>query len=176
MLRLLLLRHAKSDWGHPGLPDHDRPLNARGRREAARMGRWLREHGLVPAGALVSTARRTTETAGLVLGAALGAAAEESGKELPPSAQRLPGLYGASPHRIVQIVRREGGAVSPLLVVGHNPGMQGLAGWFRGRWRRFPTAALLVAAVEADRWAELNPTRAVTVEHFLRPGDLPPSA
>jgi len=43
MKRLILMRHAKSDWGDPGLPDHDRPLNKRGRRAATALGHWLRD-------------------------------------------------------------------------------------------------------------------------------------
>ena len=42
--RLILLRHAKSDW--PDVPDRDRPLAKRGRRDAPKIGRWLRDHGL----------------------------------------------------------------------------------------------------------------------------------
>ena len=47
-LQLLLIRHAKSEWGGPALPDHERPLNERGRRDAPRMGRWIAEQGLAP--------------------------------------------------------------------------------------------------------------------------------
>ena len=41
--QLMLLRHAKSDW--PDVPDRDRPLAKRGRRDAPVVGRWLRQHG-----------------------------------------------------------------------------------------------------------------------------------
>ena len=41
MKTLLILRHAKSAWGNPGLPDHERPLNKRGKRDAPRMGQLL---------------------------------------------------------------------------------------------------------------------------------------
>jgi len=48
MRRLMLLRHAKSDWASPGLRDHDRPLNPRGREAAAKMGTYMVRHALVP--------------------------------------------------------------------------------------------------------------------------------
>ena len=35
--QLLLIRHAKSDWGDFSLPDFDRPLNERGKRDAPEM-------------------------------------------------------------------------------------------------------------------------------------------
>ena len=162
MLRLLLLRHAKSDWGHPGLLDHDRPLAPRGLRDAPRMGRYLREHGFIPAAALVSTAARAETTARLALEAA-GAA---------PGAMRLiPDLYGSSPDAIVEIVAGEGGSASPLLVVAHNPGMEDLAARFLGRHEHFPTAALLVVSVPGPDWAGISPARA-TVEAFVRPREL----
>ena len=161
-LRLLLLRHAKSSWSHPGLRDHDRPLARRGLRDAPRMGRYLREQGLTPAAALVSTAVRARTTAELALEAA-GVA--------PDTLRLVPDLYGSSPDAILEIVAAEGGSASPLLVVAHNPGMEDLAARFLGRYEHFPTAALLVASVPGHDWTGLSPARA-TVEAFVRPREL----
>ncbi|WP_204322083.1 histidine phosphatase family protein, partial [Streptococcus pneumoniae] len=61
MHRLILLRHAKSDWPE-GVADHERPLNGRGRRAAPLMGEAMVERGYVPERALVSSAKRTQET------------------------------------------------------------------------------------------------------------------
>jgi phosphohistidine phosphatase len=58
--RLILLRHAKSDW--PDVPDRDRPLAKRGRRDAPRIGRWLHDHGYLPDVVICSPARRTEQT------------------------------------------------------------------------------------------------------------------
>jgi phosphohistidine phosphatase len=55
-----VVRHAKSAW--PDVPDHERPLAPRGRRDAPAMGRWLRAAGHVPGQVLYSTARRARET------------------------------------------------------------------------------------------------------------------
>ena len=163
MLRLLLLRHAKSDWSRPGLLDHDRPLAPRGRRDAPRVGRFLREQGLCPQAALASTARRAQDTARLVLEAA-GA---------PPDTLRLTReLYGSSPATILRIVRSVGGGTDPLLVVAHNPGMEDLVARFSGDYEPFPTAALAVVSFPAARWADLS-TSAATLEWRLRPRDLP---
>ena len=111
-MKLILLRHAKSDWSTPGQPDRDRPLNARGRAASARMGTWLRSRGHLPDRILCSDAARTRETlAGLGL--------PEAGTELRPD------LYDASAETILAAaaaVEAEGG-VACLLVVGHNPGM-----------------------------------------------------
>lgn len=163
MLRLLLLRHAKSDWRHPGLRDHDRPLAPRGRRDAPRVGRYLRERDLVPQAALVSTARRARETAEHVLAAA-GAA--------PDTLRLVPDLYGSSPEEIMEVVAEEGGSASPLLVVAHNPGMENLAGRFLGRYEHFPTAALAVISVPAPDWSELL-VAAASLDALIRPRELP---
>ena len=56
--RLLVLRHAKSDWNEADLPDHERPLNGRGKREAPRVGKSLRQSDRVPDLIISSTARR----------------------------------------------------------------------------------------------------------------------
>ena len=46
MRQLLLLRHAKSSWDDPKLPDHARPLNARGRQNAVAMRQHLLALGI----------------------------------------------------------------------------------------------------------------------------------
>ena len=63
MKTLLILRHAKSSWKFPDLSDHDRPLNRRGKQDAPRMGRLLKEKGLVPDLVISSTATRAKDTA-----------------------------------------------------------------------------------------------------------------
>jgi len=70
MQTLLLMRHAKSSWDDAAISDYDRPLNARGRRAAPRMGQLLREEGLVPDLIVTSSARRALETAQAVATAA----------------------------------------------------------------------------------------------------------
>src|SRR3954471_7418828 len=95
MLRLMLLRHAKSDWSRPGLPDRDRPLNARGREAAPAMAAHISTHGLVPQRAIVSSAVRTQET----------------WKLMTPAFRRKPEtifetrIYDASPQTILSVIK-----------------------------------------------------------------------
>ena len=63
MKTLLILRHAKSSWDNTWLSDHERPLNDRGRRDAPRMGRLLRDEELVPDLIITSSAERALSTA-----------------------------------------------------------------------------------------------------------------
>ena len=65
---LILLRHAKSDW-YSGVPgDFDRPLAARGRKDAPRVGKWMKKNGILPELILCSPAVRTRETPAAVIG------------------------------------------------------------------------------------------------------------
>ena len=61
-MRLMLLRHAKSEKAEPGMRDRDRRLNDRGRKDAARIAAYMVQQALLPDRALVSSAQRTRET------------------------------------------------------------------------------------------------------------------
>lgn len=113
MISLALVRHAKSDWGDPGLDDHDRPLNDRGRRDAPRMARQLAESGFRPGLILSSTALRARTTA------------EAFAAELAVAVALEPELYGA-PARTLLAAAAATRAPS-VMVVAHDPGMSVLA-------------------------------------------------
>ena len=154
-MRLILLRHAKSDRGDPAAEDHDRPLAPRGQAAASLVGAWLRERPPLPDRVLLSTARRARET-----WAALG---------LPGEAEPRPDLYLAEPEAILAAAPRDGCA----LLVGHNEGMRRAAEAFcaeppdHPRFRRFPTGACLILQFDGPpRW------RGGRVEAFTVPRDL----
>lgn len=160
MKTLYLLRHAKSSWGDPGLPDHERRLNARGRSAAEAMGRHLAGRKPPPAAILASTARRVAETLEILLPAA-GLAA------LPVIRDR--GLYLAEPTLLLGRLRQAPAEAESLLMVGHNPGLHDfalrLAGEVtpetrpaRDRLREaYPTCALAVIAFPlADDWRDIG--------------------
>jgi phosphohistidine phosphatase len=156
MRRLMLLRHAKSDWSQPGKHDHERELAPRGRKAALRMGEFMAREGLLPDCALVSTAQRTRETWALVRDAL----------DNDPFTYFDERIYEASPGDILLAIRETPAATEKLLVVGHNPGLQALAialigsGDIESRARlaeKFPTAGLAVIDFPRDDWSELAP-------------------
>lgn len=177
MKRLLLMRHAKSDWTDAVLEDHDRPLNDRGRRDAPRMGRLLAAEGLVPDLVVCSTAVRARQTLeGLAAGGGLGEAA----------VVHEASLYLASPGTILAVARAAvgdagaagdaGGEPERVLLIGHNPGMEELASRLAGRFVRFPTATLAVCDLATIDWADLDAGRGVarvTAVRAFRPKELP---
>lgn len=141
---LLLLRHAKSSWDDAGVRDHDRTLNARGERDAPRMGRLLVERDLVPDLIVASTAVRARRTAELV-----AAASGVDGFSVCED------LYLAPPGTLVAVARRRGGEAQRLLLVAHNPGLEDLVAQFTGVHDAFPTAALAALQFDIDAWDDL---------------------
>ena len=140
MKTLLILRHAKSSWKHPGLADHDRPLNRRGNRDAPRVGLLLRRQGLTPDLIISSTAERARSTAAQV--------ADRSGYGGPVELNRQ--LYLAEPEAIVDVVRTLGSEASRVLVVGHNPGLEALVAGLAGRAEVLPTAHAIADKICAN--------------------------
>jgi len=170
MRRLMLLRHAKSDWSTPGTRDHDRPLNARGREAAPKMGAYMVRHALLPDLVIASTAKRVVETLDLVLAAF----------KQQPNVRSEAGVYEAGPDRLLDIVKRTPRSVHSLLMVGHNPGFAELAtmliasGEVETRQRlieKFPTAGLAVIDFALDDWGKLHP-RAGRLDRFVVPRTL----
>ena len=151
-LRLILMRHAKSDWSDPDLDDFDRPLNPRGRRGADTVGAWLAGRGIAPEKVLCSAARRTRETCARVL-AQLNAA-----PPVRPEAR----LYLASAQSMFNILCEAGGAARCVMMVGHNPGTAALAAALCATppaepdFRRFPTAATAIMEFDARRWGQIG--------------------
>ncbi len=149
MRRLILMRHAKSDWSH-GTSDHDRPLNARGRGAAQALGNWLRAEALLPDAALCSTAARTRETC-----ARLG---------LPEGCQveHLRELYLAEPDQIITTLRQRGTG-DTLLLVAHNPGIAAAAAGLlqhppeQEAFDRYPSGATTVMDFAVESWADVAP-------------------
>ncbi len=116
MHQLLLMRHAKSSWDDPRMPDHARPLNARGREAAARMRVAMRELGLVPDVVLVSSARRTLQTMEAL-----------EPWEQTPLIEPMDGLYLAGAAQMLDILRGVAETARSVLLLGHNPGLHDLA-------------------------------------------------
>ena len=167
MRRLMLLRHAKSDWARPGLRDHDRPLNPRGREAAPKMGVYMVRHALVPDLIVASTAKRVVETLELLL-PAFGT---------PPKLVSEQRVYNAGATALLGLIKETPRSAHSLLLIGHNPGMGELAGALiasgdvDARQRlieKFPTAALAVIDFALDDWAKLHP-RAGRLDRFVVP-------
>lgn len=117
MKRLTLIRHAHADDKPPGGSDFDRPLSTRGLREAGALARYLLERALLPDLLIASTARRTQQTAEILM------------QVLALPAQRVQPvqqLYLASADVLLHAVRDVQPEVAHLAIVAHNPGVSDL--------------------------------------------------
>lgn len=170
MRHLLLLRHAKSAWDEPELADVDRPLAARGRKTAPLLAHWLDQQQLTPDLVLCSPARRVQETWELMR--------PVLGEGVPTKILRT--LYLAGRSRLLAALRRTPEDVRTLLLIGHNPGLAGLALSLSGVGRekalarmakKFPTAGLAVISFDAEQWSTIG-AGGGKLEAFVRPKDL----
>ncbi len=176
---LVLFRHAKSAW--PDVPDHQRPLARRGRRDAPVMGRWLRGAGHVPDQVLCSTARRARQTWQFA----------QDGLGATPPVSFDDDLYLGSAVQLLDLIRGAPSAARTLLVVGHDPAVPELAlmlaatapagdaeggsgaapaAAFDRMRAKFPTAAIAVLRFGGN-WDQLAPGSA-RLTTFVTPRDL----
>jgi len=144
MKTLTLVRHAKSSWKEPGLSDRERPLNARGKRDAPVMGRRIRAHGIRPSLIITSPALRARKTA-QVVAREIGYPAE--------FLQREEKLYLASLDELLDVVAAQDDGFNHLMVVGHNPGLTDFCNFLSpGVTNNLQTAGVLSVEIDRDTW------------------------
>ncbi|NWH09597.1 MAG: histidine phosphatase family protein [Alphaproteobacteria bacterium] len=175
MKRLFLLRHAKSSWHDPSLPDIQRPLNARGRAAAPEIGRYISRRSYAPALILCSTAQRTVDTLDLVA------------PFLPRKTAIVyeAGLYLAEASELLTRVQWIDEEAQSAMIIGHNPGMHDFALMLCGLGddrpppsaaarrliEKFPTAGLAVIDFEVPSWRKVK-AGGGTLSDYVRPKDL----
>jgi phosphohistidine phosphatase len=151
--RLVILRHAKSAWPD-GVPDAERPLSARGRRDAPAAGRWLRERGEPVDAVVCSPAVRTRQTWNLV-------AAVLGGLPAPVFDDRI---YGATADALLTVVTGLPEGVGQAVLVGHNPGVTDLVALLTDESSQMRTSAIAVLDL-ARSWRDTAPGGATLVAH-----------
>lgn len=146
MKRLILTRHAKSAWDDPLTPDHDRPLNERGKNAAADLGAWLASRDYAPAQVLCSDAVRTRATFSGIAPALPGT----------PILDLKPALYHAGPDVMLAVLRHA--SADCVMMIGHNPGIAEFAERLVAKtpmnpeFARYPTGATLVVDFSTPTW------------------------
>jgi phosphohistidine phosphatase len=169
MKTLTLLRHAKSGWDDPVARDFDRPLNPKGQRAAAMVGRHMKALGLAFDHVLASPAARVVET--------LRHVGQGYGGDLAPAWDQR--IYLASTATLLDIVHELPAGAERVLLVGHNPGLEELVlslvpddGALRDEVEiKFPTATLAEMTFETGGWGAVQPGNG-TLTRFVRPRDL----
>lgn len=162
MRTLYLLRHAKSSWADPALPDRQRPLAPRGRRDAKRIAKHLVRLEIQPELVLCSSAVRTRETLDR-LGFGDGSTVRLEDE-----------LYGASAEQLLERIRLVPEPIASVMVIGHNPGLQNLAlllaeeGADLDRLdEKFPTAGLATLTLPGTAWSQVAPDAAALTAYVV---------
>lgn len=150
--RLVVVRHAKSAWPDD-VPDPQRPLNPRGRRDAPAAGRWIRDRVGHLDAAVCSPATRTRQTWALL-------ASELDGAPDPVFDDRV---YAASEETLLAVVRGIAADVGSVLLLGHNPGVSDLVLTLTGEQLEMKTSAIAVLGLTGP-WADAAPGRATLVD------------
>ncbi len=164
MLRLILVRHAKSVWDDPGLTDFDRPLARRGLEAAAWIGDTLTKRGLIADRILCSTARRTRETLELAL-----SRMPANGPQ--PDVVWSEAVYARRDETYLGLIAEQGGNAAVLMVVGHNSAAEETMALLVGEpdgSGSFPTGGIAVIDFEIADWGSVEPGTGRLV-HFMRP-------
>jgi phosphohistidine phosphatase len=161
---LILIRHCKSDWTTDASSDHERTLNARGTRDAPRIGAYLAANNLVPDAVLCSDARRTQDT--------WDGIATQLPSQPPVTLSR--DLYLAEPAAMLRAIQ---GADAPILaLIAHCPGILTLA-WDLAEmpvadpdFGAYPTGAITVLDFDVEHWADIE---LGSIRAFVTPRSLP---
>jgi phosphohistidine phosphatase len=145
MKLLTIVRHAKSDWKDASLTDRQRPLNARGERDAPEMGRRIANHGIRPSLIVASPATRAWKTAKII--------AREI--DYPNEfLQREDKLYMASLEDLLDVVVAQDDGFNSLMVVCHNPGLTDFANFLvPGLTNNLPTAGVVSVQIDQEDWS-----------------------
>jgi len=162
--KILLLRHGKSSWADPDLADYDRPLKPRGWRDSLRMGQFLKEEHLIPRRIHCSSAQRTRQTVSRLC---------EGLEGCHPEIEFRDDLYHADWDNMYRIIKEQNDEDSPVLMIGHNPGLEALVEHLVAETpqpadgKLIPTATLveLTAPVPFSEWRAGD----ITLRRITRP-------
>jgi phosphohistidine phosphatase len=147
---LYIIRHAKSSWNDPALDDFDRPLNDRGKRDAPRMGKRLKEKNVFPDLMLSSPAKRAFATARRI------------GKELKYKKDDIKTdrrLYHADEEIILDVIRGVKDKHNVVMVFGHNPGLTEFVNTLQDKEQdidNIPTCGIAAFQLDIDSWKDIN--------------------
>nr|WP_320048923.1 histidine phosphatase family protein [uncultured Desulfuromonas sp.] len=155
--KLTLIRHAKSSWDDTDLKDIDRPLTRRGEKDAARVGRWLKDQQWRPDAFWSSHALRALMTTKII--------ASHTKLSLS-SLSKKKKLYLADAEELLVILTNADDRIDHLALVGHNPGLLDLVKALTGEMlENLPTTAVYHIELPIARWADITPGSGQTLYH-----------
>jgi len=147
MKTLYLARHAKSYWKDQSIPDFDRPLNSRGKRDAPFMGEVLKDKKVRPDLIISSPAKRTKKTA-IEIASKIG----YSEKKILYNEE----LYEASSNTIIKVLNKIDEKYKSVMIFAHNPGLTLLNNHISNNYiENIPTCGIVALQLD-KKWNELS--------------------
>lgn len=142
--RLLIVRHAKSDWDDLSLKDFDRPLNNRGHKNAPEMARRLLKKNLIPGQLISSPAQRAITTCNYFADAF----------DIPRKAViQKDEIYEASVATLLNVINTLDNRQTYIMLVGHNPGLTAVCNYLTGAGiSNIPTCGMAMIEFPFDDW------------------------
>ena len=147
MKTLMLVRHAKAVRGDMNLPDRDRDLEEKGVRNAKKLAKYLASEK-VEIDLLVSSPANRAKSTALIL-------TNELGKRVADLVI-VERLYGSDVQTLVSVVEQTSKKVDTLMLVGHNPQIEGLANFFLSKDLHMQTSSLIILKFNVDTWVGLG--------------------
>jgi phosphohistidine phosphatase len=154
MKTLFLIRHAKSSWDDTALPDKDRPLSDRGRRDAPKMGKRLAKRDVKPDLILSSPARRALTTAEII-----AKKLDYKRKDIVVDDQ----LYSAAVHDLLNVIQKLGDKLERVMLFGHNPELTEFAHRLSSEITHMPTCAVAKFMFSAKSWSNIGKAKLAKV-------------
>src|SRR5438128_7869495 len=154
MKTLFLIRHAKSSWDDTALPDKDRPLGDRGRRDAPKMGKRLAKRDVKPDLILSSPARRALTTAEMIA------------KKLDYKLKDIvvdDRLYAGEADDLLNVIHKLGDKLERVMLFGHNPKLTELAHRLSSKITHMPTCAVAEFTFDVKSWSNIGKDKPATV-------------
>jgi phosphohistidine phosphatase len=159
MRQILVYRHAKAEKSDGDIPDPQRRLLPRGRRQCESIGVQLAERGLLPDAVVTSSAVRARETAART--------AESAGFTGAITEEEI--LYDATPRTYLSVLQDLPEGTERIMLVGHNPTVEEFVEHASGQVSRMKTAHLAVLETDLASWREIAPDTRFTVADYLEP-------
>ena len=154
MKTLFLIRHAKSSWDNTALPDKDRPLDDRGKRDAPKMGKRLQERDVKPDMILSSPAIRALTTAEIIA------------KKLDYKLKDIvvdDRLYAGQADDLLDVIHELGDKLERVMLFGHNPELTEFAHRLSSEIARMPTCAVAEFTFDAKSWSNIGKAKPARV-------------
>jgi phosphohistidine phosphatase len=154
MKTLFLIRHAKSSWGDTALPDKDRPLDDRGKRDAPKMGKRLAKRDVKPDLILSSPAMRALTTAEIIA------------KKLDYKLKDIvldDRLYAGEADDLLNVIHKLGDKLERVMLFGHNPEVTELAHRLSSEITHMPTCAVAEFTFATKSWSDIGKAKLAKV-------------